>query len=118
MSIADALARSRAGEALGPDDVLAVLRAADDELEGVLRHAHPGAVTAEEMTALRDVTASQGVMMEQLSDRLLKPGEAHAGASGKAEAVRLEQLAFANETRTPFTTGFLIGIGETLEERA
>ena len=85
---------------------------------GLLPHANPGAITAEQMTALREVTASQGVMMEQLTDRLLKPGEAHAGAAGKAAAIRLEQLAFAANTRTPYTTGFLIGIGETLEERA
>lgn len=85
---------------------------------GLLPHANPGAVTKEEMSALREVTASQGVMMEQLTDRLLKPGEAHAGAAGKARDVRLQQLAFAEETKTPFTTGFLIGIGETLEERA
>jgi FO synthase len=85
---------------------------------GLLPHANPGAVTVEEMGALREVTASQGVMMEQLTDRLLEPGQAHGGAAGKAAAPRLEQLAFAEETRTPFTTGFLIGIGETLEERA
>ena len=85
---------------------------------GLLPHANAGAVTAEEMKALREVTASQGVMMEQLTDRLLRPGEAHAGAAGKAAAIRLEQLAFAEQTRTPFTTGFLIGIGETIEERA
>ena len=85
---------------------------------GLLPHANPGAVTADEMKALREVTASQGVMMEQLADRLLKPGEAHAGAAGKAAATRLGQLEFAAQTRTPFTTGFLIGIGETLEERA
>jgi len=85
---------------------------------GLLPHANPGAVTAEEMRALREVTASQGVMMEQLTDRLLKPGEAHAGAAGKARATRLDQLKLADETHTPFTTGFLIGIGETLEERA
>jgi FO synthase len=85
---------------------------------GLLPHANPGAVTPDEMKALREVTASQGVMMEQLADRLLKPGEAHAGAAGKAAATRLGQLAIATDTRTPFTTGFLIGIGETLEERA
>jgi FO synthase len=85
---------------------------------GLLPHANPGAVAEDEMKALRDVSASQGVMMEQLADRLLSPGQAHAGAAGKAAALRLEQLAIAERTRTPFTTGFLIGIGETLEERA
>src|SRR5581483_4352256 len=84
----------------------------------LLPHANPGALTADEMRALRDVTASQGVMMEQLADRLLAPGQAHAGASGKAERIRLEQLHIAAETKTPFTTGFLIGIGETMAERA
>src|ERR671922_2483104 len=85
---------------------------------GLLPHANPGAVTREEMTRLREVTASQGVMMEELADRLLAPGYAHAGAAGKAEDVRLAQLELAASTRTPFTTGFLIGIGETLAERA
>jgi FO synthase len=85
---------------------------------GLLPHANPGAVTEIDMLRLRDVTASQGVMMEQLTDRLLKPGNAHAGAPGKAAAVRLEQLDLAASTHTPFTTGFLIGIGETLAERA
>jgi FO synthase len=85
---------------------------------GLLPHANPGAVTADEMLALREVTASQGVMMEQLADRLLQPGRAHGGAAGKASAIRLAQLELAHSTRTPFTTGFLIGIGETLEERA
>jgi FO synthase len=85
---------------------------------GLLPHANPGAVSEDEMRALREVTASQGVMMEQLADRLLQPGQAHAGAAGKASALRLEQLHLADRTRTPFTTGLLIGIGETLEERA
>ncbi len=85
---------------------------------GLLPHANPGAVTKEDMVALRDVTASQGVMMEELADRLLTPGHAHAGAAGKAEDVRIAQLGLAADTHTPFTTGFLIGIGETLSERA
>ena len=85
---------------------------------GLLPHANPGCVTPAEMGALRGVTASQGVMMEQLADRLLRAGHAHAGAPGKAADVRLEQLRLAAETRTPFTTGFLIGIGESLTERA
>jgi FO synthase len=85
---------------------------------GLLPHANPGALTADEMRGLRDVSVSQGVMMEELTDRLLRPGEAHAGAPGKAERIRLEQLQLAAATKTPFTTGFLIGIGETLAERA
>jgi FO synthase len=85
---------------------------------GLLPHANPGAITQDEMQRLRDVSASQGVMMEQLTDRLLAPGEAHAGAPGKAAAIRLEQLELAHRTRTPFTTGLLIGIGETTRERA
>ena len=85
---------------------------------GLLPHVNPGAVTREEMARLRDVAPSQGLMMEQLSDRLLLPGQAHAGAAGKARAVRLEQLEHAARTDTPFTTGLLIGIGESLAERA
>ncbi|HVE92702.1 MAG TPA: 5-amino-6-(D-ribitylamino)uracil--L-tyrosine 4-hydroxyphenyl transferase CofH [Actinomycetota bacterium] len=85
---------------------------------GLLPHVNPGAVGHDQMVRLRSVAPSQGLMMEQLTDRLLAPGQAHAGAQGKAAAVRLEQLELAARTRTPFTTGFLIGIGESVEERA
>ncbi|MGH2757008.1 MAG: 5-amino-6-(D-ribitylamino)uracil--L-tyrosine 4-hydroxyphenyl transferase CofH [Actinomycetota bacterium] len=90
----------------------AVLDATD-----LLPHANPGALTDDETIALRSVTVSQGTMLETLSDRLLKRGEAHFGAPDKRPAVRLETLEAAGRARVPFTTGILIGIGETYEER-
>ena len=83
----------------------------------LLPHANPGALTLEEATALRRVTISQGTMLETLSERLLKRGGAHFGAPDKKPEVRLATLEAAGEARVPFTTGILIGIGETYDER-
>jgi len=84
---------------------------------GLLPHANPGALTLEETMALRDVTVSQGTMLETLSERLLKRGMAHFGAPDKKPEVRLATLENAGVAHVPFTTGILIGIGETFEER-
>jgi FO synthase len=67
--------------------------------------------------ALKDVSVSQGMMLETLSGRLLTKGMAHFGAPDKKPAVRLATLEAAGAARVPFTTGILIGIGETFEER-
>jgi FO synthase len=74
-------------------------------------------MTREEMTGLREVSASQGIMLESLSDRLCEPGGVHYGSPDKRPAVRLETLRLAGELKVPFTTGILIGIGETRVER-
>jgi 7,8-didemethyl-8-hydroxy-5-deazariboflavin synthase CofG subunit len=87
------------------------------EETGLLPHANPGALTKEEMIALRPVNASMGMMLESASRRLLLPGEAHHACPDKDPAVRLAALKAAGELQIPFTTGILIGIGETLEER-
>ena len=87
------------------------------EQTGLLPHANPGALSPEETEALRPVTVSQGTMLETLSERLLKRGMAHFGAPDKKPEVRLETLENAGIARVPFTTGILIGIGETFEER-
>jgi FO synthase len=87
------------------------------ERTGLLPHANPGTLTREEMAKLRPVNASMGMMLESASDRLLLPGMAHHGCPDKAPAARLATLAAAGELHVPFTTGILIGIGETLEER-
>ena len=83
----------------------------------LLPHANPGALTEAEVNALRPVTVSQGTMLETLSDRLLKRGMAHFGAPDKKPAVRLATLEAAGRARVPFTTGILVGIGETYDER-
>ena len=82
----------------------------------LLPHANPGVMTREDIAALRSVTASQGVMLESISDRLCGPGQVHHGSPDKHPAARLETLRLAGELKVPFTTGILIGIGETRAE--
>ncbi len=84
---------------------------------GLLPHANPGVMTREEIAALREVTASQGIMLESTSERLCEKGGVHYGSPDKHPAVRLETIRLAGELKVPFTTGILIGIGETREER-
>ena len=84
---------------------------------GLLPHANPGVMTREEIAALREVTASQGIMLESTSARLCEKGGVHYGSPDKHPAVRLETIRLAGELKVPFTTGILIGIGETRDER-
>ena len=84
---------------------------------GLLPHANPGVMTRDELTLLRSVTASQGIMLETLSERLSYKGGPHYGSPDKLPARRLETIRLAGELRIPFTTGILIGIGETRAER-
>lgn len=74
-------------------------------------------MSEEDIALLRPVTASMGLMLESTSERLLERGGAHRGCPDKVPAVRLATLEAAGRLRVPFTTGILIGIGETLEER-
>ncbi len=96
--------------------LVAMCRLVLDET-GLLPHANPGVMTRDELKALREVTASQGIMLETASDRLSERGGPHFGSPDKRPAVRLETIRLAGELRIPFTTGILIGIGETREER-
>ncbi|HEY5301900.1 MAG TPA: 5-amino-6-(D-ribitylamino)uracil--L-tyrosine 4-hydroxyphenyl transferase CofH, partial [Acetobacteraceae bacterium] len=84
---------------------------------GLLPHVNPGVMTREEIAALRDVSASQGVMLESTSRRLCEPGGVHFGSPDKLPERRLETIRLAGELAVPFTTGILIGIGETRAER-
>jgi FO synthase len=84
---------------------------------GLLPHANPGVMTRDELAALREVTASQGIMLETISDRLSERGGPHFGSPDKRPAARLETIRLAGELAVPFTTGILIGIGETRAER-
>ena len=105
---------------MGFDSTISYLVAACEAVlqeTSLLPHANPGALTLEEATALRRVTISQGTMLETLSERLLKRGGAHFGAPDKKPEVRLATLEAAGEARVPFTTGILVGIGETYAER-
>jgi FO synthase len=83
----------------------------------LLPHVNPGVMTREEIAGLREVSASQGIMLESTSERLCAPGGVHFGSPDKLPAVRLETLRLAGELSVPFTTGILIGIGETRAER-
>jgi FO synthase len=93
-----------------------VARLVRDET-GLLPHANPGVLSAADLIALRKVSVSQGIMLESASDRLLARGMPHHGSPDKAPARRLETLRLAGELAIPFTSGILIGIGETREER-
>ena len=84
---------------------------------GLLAHLNPGNMTPEEIATLRPVSPSMGIMLESASDRLTEKGMPHYGSPDKVPAVRLKTLADAGEARIPFTTGILIGIGETRRER-
>jgi FO synthase len=84
---------------------------------GLLPHVNPGVMSREDIARLRDVSASQGIMLESTAERLCRRGGAHFGSPDKHPAVRLETLRLAGELSVPFTTGILIGIGETRRER-
>jgi FO synthase len=84
---------------------------------GLLPHVNPGVMMREDIAMLRRVSVSQGVMLENVSERLCQRDGAHYGSPDKQPAVRLATLRFAGELKVPFTTGILIGIGETREER-
>ena len=84
----------------------------------LIPHVNPGVLTRDEIGLLRKVSASQGLMLEQASTRLLQRGQAHWASPDKQPQARLETIRLAGELKVPFTTGLLIGIGETLKERA
>jgi FO synthase len=147
MTIDEVLAVARAGAAAGCREALFTLgdkpelryRAARDELAalgckttleyvqraagavleetGLLPHLNPGVLTREDVRALRPVSASMGLMLETTSERLAERGGPHFGSPDKAPTLRLATIAAAGEERVPFTTGILIGIGETRAER-
>jgi FO synthase len=147
MSIDEVLAVARAGAAAGCHEALFTLgdkpelryRVAREELAGLgcsttleylgraaeavldetglVPHLNPGVMSRADLDALRPVSASMGVMLETASDRLSARGGPHFGSPDKAPAARLETLRAAGEALVPFTTGILIGIGETRAER-
>ena len=84
---------------------------------GLLPHVNPGVMAAAEIAALREVSVSQGLMLESASARLCEKGGPHFGSPDKDPAVRLETMRRAGEQAVPFTSGILIGIGETRLER-
>ncbi len=82
---------------------------------GMLPHTNLGVLSYRDLERLREVTASQGLMLESVSERLMET--VHAGSPTKHPARRIETIAAAGELRIPFTSGILVGIGETEDER-
>jgi len=82
---------------------------------GLLPHTNLGVLSREDLARLREVTASQGLMLESVSERLMQT--VHAGSPTKHPARRLETIRAAGELRIPFTSGILVGIGESEQER-
>ena len=83
--------------------------------EACCPHTNLGVLSPEDLARLREVTASQGLMLESVSERLMQT--VHAGSPTKHPARRLETIRDAGELQIPFTSGILVGIGETAEER-
>ncbi|MGZ6227730.1 MAG: 7,8-didemethyl-8-hydroxy-5-deazariboflavin synthase CofG [Candidatus Binataceae bacterium] len=96
-----------------------VARACEVALEeGLLPHTNAGIMSRDEMVMLRPLNVSMGLMLESVSPRLRASGGVHQWAPDKDPAVRMRMIAEAGEARVPFTTGILLGIGETPAERA
>ena len=93
-----------------------VAQAVFDET-GLLPHLNPGTLSLAELERLRGVSPSMGIMLESTAERLTQKGMPHYGSPDKDPIVRLQTLADAGRARIPFTTGILIGIGETRRER-
>src|SRR5918996_1706396 len=99
-----------------PDFTSYVAWACERALErGMLPHTNLGVLSREDLVRLREVTASQGLMLESIAERLMET--VHAGSPTKHPARRLETIELAGELKIPFTTGILVGIGETERER-
>lgn len=96
-----------------------VARACEIALQqGLLPHTNAGLMTREEMAMLRPLNASMGLMLENISPRLRGRGGVHQAAPDKDPALRMKMIDEAGELKIPFTSGILLGIGETTAERA
>jgi FO synthase len=84
---------------------------------GLLPHLNPGVMSADDVARLREVSVSQGLMLETSAERLSQRGGPHFGSPDKRPSVRLATIRAAGEAAVPFTSGILIGIGETRRER-
>src|SRR5665213_439071 len=108
--------RARLGEYGHEDFTAYVVWTCERALErGLLPHTNLGVLSREDLARLREVTASQGLMLESVSERLMQT--VHAGSPTKHPKRRLETIEAAGELKIPFTSGILVGIGETEQER-
>lgn len=106
--------------ALGHESMTGYLRAMCELVlkeTSLLPHVNAGTLSDEEIEMLRPVAASMGMMLETISRRLTRKGEAHYACPDKVPVQRLRTLERAGQRQVPFTTGLLIGIGETFQER-
>lgn len=113
-------AARKALDALGFESTLAYLAAAAEAVlqeTSLLPHLNPGTMTEQELAAFKPLSPSMGIMLESSSMRLTENGMPHYGSPDKIPAARLATLEQAGKARIPFTTGILIGIGETRLER-
>ena len=112
----DATVAARLREYGHEDFTSYVVWACERALErGLLPHTNLGVLSGEDLARLREVTASQGLMLESISPRLMET--VHAGSPTKHPERRLATIRAAGELRIPFTSGILVGIGETEDER-
>ena len=105
---------------LGHETTISYLRAMCELVlseTGLLPHANPGIMTRDEVASLRECNVSMGLMLETTSERLHERGQAHFNCPGKVPELRLDTMRYAGELGVAFTTGILIGIGETWAER-
>ena len=105
---------------LGHETTLSYLRAMAllvFEETGLLPHLNPGIMDEGDLASLREVSVSQGIMLESISPRLMEKGACHHGSPDKDPSLRLATIEAAGKLAIPFTTGILIGIGETRVER-
>jgi FO synthase len=84
---------------------------------GLLPHLNPGVMTREDLESLREVSVSMGIMLESVSSKLLEKGGCHYGSPDKDPTVRLNTIKIAGQLNIPFTSGILIGIGESRADR-
>lgn len=111
---------AKALAALGHTSTISYLAAMAELVQqetGLLPHLNAGVMTAQDLQKLRTVSVSQGLMLEGLAPSLCERGGPHYGSPDKNPAVRLEMIAAAGRLKIPFTSGILIGIGETRQER-
>ncbi|MEG6508875.1 5-amino-6-(D-ribitylamino)uracil--L-tyrosine 4-hydroxyphenyl transferase CofH [Methyloligella sp. 2.7D] len=107
-------------EALGHETTLSYLAemaALVLEKTGLLPHINPGLMDDADLSSLRQVSVSQGIMLESASERLCQKDMPHYGSPDKLPVMRVDTIRRAGKLRIPFTSGILIGIGETREER-
>ena len=84
---------------------------------GLLPHINAGCMTPDEISMLRKVSVSMGIMLENVSTRLCEKGQVHYGSHDKHPAARMQTLEDAGKAGVPFTTGILVGVGETWNEQ-